>query len=1194
MGQLSRRFAIGAALLLLVGLRTDTQAFEFFDGNLQIHGFGEVQTRFLARDYSSSDDFDLAQWYNVLNIEIEADIAPDGWGPFSLISAYARIEARYDCVWNRGCGTMPRASVYGDRAEKLPKRLNDGRRTGLTGQSFDFDFRKYAGVPRDELDFAHRFNGSHQRNVSPLFDVPGFATLFNGAGSDQLLGTADDPAPYYFERFEDFRFAVREVDGPERGIGTQVMGPWLPKNKIVSIGSLRNLPNPFQIGDLSALQRAGIIPSTTQDLDTGFFSQVIPVATATAYRPAPTLYHGNCDHLGAKDQACGIYYPNQGLQRLLNKNEFDSFDQNYTENELAWNRGASQSDEKELKEFYFDIEMFDAQLWMRLGKQSIVWGKTELFRTTDQFNPQDLALASLPSLEESRIALWAARFVWSFYEVGPLEDVRAEIAFNFDQFEPADLGRCGEAFTINIVCSKTYGLFAHGAAALGAAGEARPPDPWNDLEGLEIGARVEFRLGRFSFAITDFYGFEDLPYQDKFFSYERNVDPLTGRPRQAGATGPCNDLSGDTLTGTGDSPDCLTPDEALTMHHANLQLFAMICSTSIGFNALDPTVCAQSVLNSPQPALPGNPLAPTVATAIGVILSGNTLGKGFLSTLAGTWLQGGLGAFTIQDHPNGPKLFSGSNAVPTVPEVGTTSFGIHQAGAAIDGVANTFPVGHASNSVCGAPFNGCLAQGLTDEQEAFFGAGPFYGQPGTTTVGDSTFVPLTEGGLDINGPDLLNSEFSVIMQSVPGIEGSGLYHDSFDQTIAQPGTYGSAGGPVGTRFVKGLGSITLPGARSITHPDYDANVDGCVGTAAQITAATGGGVNGANLTNIATCAGMAGALLHPFTNQLFTSEMAAVSWNLGVLLATLSSPLDLDDDDIPDVRDPMFDPAGLPARANPFFVSASAVTNADEFDPSILPTNDQFLDHCSVRKIQLCSSIRAIFSVSGLRRNDIQAGGNGSFGRRDFIWHGGTPVILRYQRRNVLGVSMDFAEDFTKSNWGMEFTWIEGVPQVNNDEFDGITDVNTFNLTISVDRPTFINFLNPGRTFFFNSQWFIQWVDGYENSFAGNGPLNILGTFTVLSGWYQDRLLVAFTAVQDFEGKGGGLLPTVTYRFNESFSASFGILTFWGRQQEGRMALNPTVLQNRVGKTAYKDFTENLLSLVRDRDEAFVRIRHTF
>ena len=80
--------------------------------------------------------------------------------------------------------------------------------------------------------------------------------------------------------------------------------------------------------------------------------------------------------------------------------------------------------------------MFDSALWIRVGKQAVVWGKTELFRNQDRWNPQDLALASLPSLEESRIALWMARFVWQFWNVGPVEDVRAELVIGYDDFEP--------------------------------------------------------------------------------------------------------------------------------------------------------------------------------------------------------------------------------------------------------------------------------------------------------------------------------------------------------------------------------------------------------------------------------------------------------------------------------------------------------------------------------------------------------------------------------------------------------------------------------------------------------------------------------------------------------------------------------------------------------------------------------------
>jgi len=36
-------------------------AFDFFDGRLQVHGYGEAQIRALAKNYSRSDNFDLAQ-----------------------------------------------------------------------------------------------------------------------------------------------------------------------------------------------------------------------------------------------------------------------------------------------------------------------------------------------------------------------------------------------------------------------------------------------------------------------------------------------------------------------------------------------------------------------------------------------------------------------------------------------------------------------------------------------------------------------------------------------------------------------------------------------------------------------------------------------------------------------------------------------------------------------------------------------------------------------------------------------------------------------------------------------------------------------------------------------------------------------------------------------------------------------------
>src|SRR5690606_18690219 len=104
---------------MLLSLATPAAAFEYFDGRLQIHGFFENQIRLMSADFDVHQDLDLAQWYHVLSVEFEYDFAPDGWGPFDVLSAFVRLEARYDCVWTRACGMFPQADAWGNRATNL-------------------------------------------------------------------------------------------------------------------------------------------------------------------------------------------------------------------------------------------------------------------------------------------------------------------------------------------------------------------------------------------------------------------------------------------------------------------------------------------------------------------------------------------------------------------------------------------------------------------------------------------------------------------------------------------------------------------------------------------------------------------------------------------------------------------------------------------------------------------------------------------------------------------------------------------------------------------------------------------------------------------------------------------------------------------------------------------------------------------
>jgi hypothetical protein len=250
---------------------------------------------------------------------------------------------------------------------------------------------------------------------------------------------------------------------------------------------------------------------------------------------------------------------------------------------------------------------------------------------------------------------------------------------------------------------------------------------------------------------------------------------------------------------------------------------------------------------------------------------------------------------------------------------------------------------------------------------------------------------------------------------------------------------------------------------------------------------------------------------------------------------------------------------------------------------------------CGILKPQLCENVRGFLSGVGAGRNDVRAGGNGAFGRRDFAWHSSGELVLQYEKRNILGFAFDFSEDRTKTNWGVEATWVAGQPFLDNDEHDGLTKSDTYNLTVSVDRPTFINFLNPNRTFLFNSQWFFQYIEGYRSGFTTNGPVNVLATFTIFTGYHQDRLLLFYTGVYDFRSNSGALLPQVIYRFSENFSATVGANFFFGRQQlvdspisELRAGLN------RTGEHAYQDAQENGLAVLRDRDEIYMTLRYTF
>jgi hypothetical protein len=146
-----------------------------------------------------------------------------------------------------------------------------------------------------------------------------------------------------------------------------------------------------------------------------------------------------------------------------------------------------------------------------------------------------------------------------------------------------------------------------------------------------------------------------------------------------------------------------------------------------------------------------------------------------------------------------------------------------------------------------------------------------------------------------------------------------------------------------------------------------------------------------------------------------------------------------------------------------------------------------------------------------------------------------------------------------------------------------------------VDRPTFIRFLNPSRTFFFNAQLFLNTIAGYRQSFASNGPVIARTTFAVSTGYWQDRVLPSLLWAHDWNSISGALIPSMTYRITQSFSVQVGLAMFYGRVQTKTPALVPFAAPSAgAGRGSQQSYVENGLSSVRDRDEVFMRMRYTF
>lgn len=84
-----------------------------------------------------------------------------------------------------------------------------------------------------------------------------------------------------------------------------------------------------------------------------------------------------------------------------------------------------------------------------VGKQQVVWGKTDLFRVLDVINPVDYSRHNIyDELEDIRIPQWIANMEWRMGANSVFDDSNISLMWNFDKFRPNNLGTCGQAYRI--------------------------------------------------------------------------------------------------------------------------------------------------------------------------------------------------------------------------------------------------------------------------------------------------------------------------------------------------------------------------------------------------------------------------------------------------------------------------------------------------------------------------------------------------------------------------------------------------------------------------------------------------------------------------------------------------------------------------------------------------------------------------
>jgi len=166
------------------------------------------------------------------------------------------------------------------------------------------------------------------------------------------------------------------------------------------------------------------------------------------------------------------------------------------------------------REAYVDVQLNnlvgDDDLFLRLGKQQVSWGKTDFFRLLDVVNPVDFGNHFfLEPFEDFKIPQTMVHAVWKFNRTGPFDDLSLEIDWNLNAFTPNQLGFPGGPFRFP---GGSDQIAAFGLINQSFGGGLSEVDlPGHGFKDTEIGGRLQGVYEGVTWSVAAWRSWSDTP-----------------------------------------------------------------------------------------------------------------------------------------------------------------------------------------------------------------------------------------------------------------------------------------------------------------------------------------------------------------------------------------------------------------------------------------------------------------------------------------------------------------------------------------------------------------------------------------------------------------------------------------------------------------------------------------------------------